>query len=261
MNGVLALGYHGVSERWDSPLGVRPHTLRRQIELLLGRGYRAVTVAEAARAAREGVHEPLLVITFDDAVASVYRLAFPILRELGAVATVYAPTLPVLADRSMAWPEVRRHLATAHAAELRPMTFDQLHEVLEAGWEVGSHTRTHPWLPRLGDAALTDELERSRTELQTVLGIACDGLAYPFGAHDDRVVTAAHDAGYTTAVTLPRRLTPWPGPADDPEAYLRLSRIGIYRADDMPRFRLKVTGAVRALRRTPVWDALAHVKR
>lgn len=252
MSGVIALGYHGVSDRWPSPLAVEPDQLRRQVAHLLERGYRPVTVAEGAR--RAGT-ERLLVITFDDALASVYRLAFPILQELGAVATVYVPSVPILSGTPMDWPEVREHLGGEHAAELDGMSPEELLEVDAAGWEIGSHTRTHPWLPRLDVDTLRDELVRSREELRVALGISCSSLAYPFGAHDDRVVAATREAGYETAVTLPRRLPPWPR-AGHGDAHLRLSRIGIYRVDDMARFRLKVAGPMRALRSTPLWEAL-----
>jgi peptidoglycan/xylan/chitin deacetylase (PgdA/CDA1 family) len=195
----------------------------------------------------------LLAVTFDDALASVFVRAFPILRDLGVVATVYVPTLPILSGTAMSWPEVHDHLATEHAGELDGMTIEQLRVVADAGWEIGSHTRTHPWLPRLGDDALRDELGRSRAELREAFDVPCASLAYPFGATDDRVVAAARAAGYTTAVTLPRRVRPWSARAD---ASLRLSRIGVYRSDDLPRFRLKVAAPVRALRSTALWEAL-----
>jgi peptidoglycan/xylan/chitin deacetylase (PgdA/CDA1 family) len=254
---VIALGYHGVSARWPSSLAVDPQALRRQVAYLLDRGHRPATVTEAARL---GTSEPLVVITFDDALASVYRLAFPILQELGAVATVYAPSAPILSGQAMAWPEVRNHLATEHAAELDGMTVDELKEVAGAGWEVGSHTRTHPWLPRLDAATLRDELVRSRAELRLALGISCTSLAYPFGAHDDRVVAATLAAGYDAAVTLPHRLRPWPKAGADMQERLRLARIGVYLADDMRRFRMKVAAPTRALRQSPLWDALTRAR-
>jgi peptidoglycan/xylan/chitin deacetylase (PgdA/CDA1 family) len=257
MTNVIALGYHGVSARWPSSLAVVPEQLRRQVAYLLERGHRPVTVTEAARL---GAGERLVVITFDDALSSVYRLAFPILQELGAVATVYAPSVPILSGAPMAWPEVRDHLATEHAAELDGMTVAQLGAVAAAGWEVGSHTRTHPWLPRLDDESLRDELVRSRAELREALGLPITSLAYPFGAHDDRVVAATRVAGYDTAVTLPHRLRAWPPAGADIDERLRLARIGIYLADDMTRFRVKVAAPMRLLRQSPLWDAMIRAR-
>jgi peptidoglycan/xylan/chitin deacetylase (PgdA/CDA1 family) len=253
---VVALGYHGVSDAWPSPMAVTTTQLRHQVARLMARGYRPVTVADAVRAP-DG--ERLLVITFDDALASVHRVALPILDALGAVATVYAPSVPILTGEPMRWPEVSRHLEGEHAAELDGMSLAQLRDVLERGWEVGSHTRTHPWLPRLDAAQLADELQRSRAELREALDIACDGLAYPFGAHDDRVVAAAARAGYTSAVTLPRRTPRW-ATGDGTDGHLRLSRIGVYRADGRVRFATKVARPTRRMRGTPVADVLSRLR-
>jgi peptidoglycan/xylan/chitin deacetylase (PgdA/CDA1 family) len=253
---VVALGYHGVSDTWPSPMAVTTAQLRDQVGRLIDRGYRPVTVGEAVRA--RGAQR-LLVITFDDALASVHRLGLPILQALGAVATVYAPSVPILTGAPMAWPEVSRHLDGPHAGELDGMTVAELGDVLERGWEVGSHTRTHPWLPRLRDDELADELERSRAELREALEIPCDGLAYPFGAHDDRVVAAVARAGYASAVTLPRRAPRW-APGDTGDGHLRLSRIGIYRADGRVRFAAKVARPARRMRQTPVADVLSRLR-
>jgi peptidoglycan/xylan/chitin deacetylase (PgdA/CDA1 family) len=253
---VVALGYHGVSDTWPSPMAVTTGQLRHQVGRLMQRGYRPVTVDEAVRAP---AGQKLLVVTFDDALASVHRLALPILDALGAVATVYAPSVPILTGQPMAWPEVSRHLDGVHAHELDGMSLAQLRDVLERGWEVGSHTRTHPWLPRLDAPELADELERSRSELREALGIDCDGLAYPFGAHDDRVVAAAARAGYTSAVTLPRRTPRW-GAGRHGDGHLRLSRIGVYRADGRVRFAAKVARPVRRLRETPAADVLSRLR-
>jgi peptidoglycan/xylan/chitin deacetylase (PgdA/CDA1 family) len=125
------------------------------------------------------------------------------------------------------------------------MSWDQLGELAEAGWEIGSHTRTHPHLTTLDDETLREELVRSREEVEQRLGRACPTLAYPYGDHDERVVQAAGAAGYTAAGTLPGRL-PRPRP-------LAWPRVGVYRGDDERRFRLKVSRGMRRLRGSRLW--------
>jgi peptidoglycan/xylan/chitin deacetylase (PgdA/CDA1 family) len=259
MSETIALCYHGVSTGWAQSLAVTPSALAQQVGWYLRRGYRPVTVAEAAAvpAATAGKR---VVITFDDAMRSVCTRALPVLEQLGAVATVYAPTHYVVSGEPMGWPEVARHLATEHAAELDPMTVAELADVAARGWEVGSHTRTHPWLPRLGDDELRDELERSKAELEQLLGAPCRTLAYPFGAHDARVDAAAAAAGYEAAVTLPARLPAWPRSPQGLEL-MRLPRLGVYHGDDWHRFRVKASAPVRAVRRTPLWDGIGALKR
>jgi peptidoglycan/xylan/chitin deacetylase (PgdA/CDA1 family) len=257
---TIALCYHGVSETWAQSLAVRPAALAQQVGWYLRRGYRAVTVAEAAAVPADQAGGPRVVITFDDAMRSVHALALPVLERLGAVATVYAPTHYVTSGEPMAWPEVARHLETDHAAELAPMSVAELADVAARGWEVGSHTRTHPWLPRLDDAALAHELRESKRELETLLEAPCRTLAYPFGAHDERVAAATAAAGYEAAVTLPARLPAWPRRPQGLEL-MTLPRLGVYHADDWHRFRIKASAPVRALRRTPLWDGLGAIKR
>lgn len=259
MSETIALCYHGVSVDWVQSLAVTPSALAQQVGWFLRRGYRPVTVAEAAAIAAADAGRRV-VITFDDAMRSVYERALPVLEQLGAVATVYAPTHYVTTGEAMAWPEVVRHLETPHAGELAPMSVAELADVARRGWEVGSHTRTHPWLPRLDDAALAHELEESKRELEALLDAPCRTLAYPFGAHDARVAAATAGAGYEAAVTLPARLPAWPRSPQGLEK-MALPRLGVYHADDWHRFRIKVSGPVRTVRSTPLWDSLGTAKR
>ena len=91
--------------------------------------------------------------------------------------------------------------------------------MIKAGWEIDSHTLTHPDLTTLDDAALAHELSESRRELQRRLGVPADFFAYPAGRHDARVIAATEAAGYTAATTVE------PGVAtrrDDPFALPRV---------------------------------------
>ena len=244
MADVLVLCYHAVSERWPAPLSVTPEALEAQLELLVRRGYRGATFESVVS---ERPAERTLVVTFDDAFASVGELAAPILRRLGLPGSVYVVSdHPAAPERPMSWDGIDQWLGTEHEHELRPLSWDRIGELAEAGWEVGSHTGSHPHLSRVRDEAeLARELEGSRATLEDRLGLPCRTLAYPYGDHDERVVEATGRAGYTGASTLPGRF-PKPTP-------LAWPRVGIYRADDMRRFRMKVARPVRALRATPLW--------
>jgi peptidoglycan/xylan/chitin deacetylase (PgdA/CDA1 family) len=241
---VLVLCYHAVSERWPAPLSVTPEALEEQLELLVRRGYRGATFESVVS---ERPAERTLVVTFDDAFASVGELAAPILRRLGLPGSVYVVTdHPRWSDQPMSWDGIDQWLGTEHEHELRPLSWDRIGELAEAGWEVGSHTASHPHLSTVrDDADLARELEGSRATLEDRLGRPCPTLAYPYGDHDERVVEATRRAGYTAASTLPGRF-PKPTP-------LAWPRVGIYHADDRRRFRMKVARPVRALRATPLW--------
>jgi peptidoglycan/xylan/chitin deacetylase (PgdA/CDA1 family) len=248
---VLVLCYHAVSERWPAALSIAPRHLEQHLRMLADRGFRAVTFHEAV------LRPPgakTLAITFDDAYRSVIELALPIISRVGFKATVFAPTAFVGAEEPMAWPGIDHWRGTEHAGELVPMSWEELERLAEAGWEIGSHTCSHPRLPALDDDALEDELVRSRQDIERHLARACPSVAYPYGDHDARVVEAARQAGYEAAGTLPSRLTRPAGPLDWP-------RIVVTRADDARRFRWKVSRLVRKARATPAWSVLHAARR
>ncbi|MEA2361939.1 MAG: hypothetical protein QOD71_1084 [Thermoleophilaceae bacterium] len=242
MPDVLVLCYHAVSPRFPAALSVTPEAFERQLHLLSRAGYRGATFEEAVRA-RSG---RTVAITFDDAYLSVLELAKPLLDEAGFPATVYAPTAYLdTPERPLAWGGIEQWLGGEHEQELLPMSWDQLGGLAEAGWEIGSHTRTHPHLTTLDDETLLEELLRSREEVERRLGRPCPTLAYPYGDHDERVVEAAGAAGYSAAGTLPARL--------HGERALAWPRVGIYHGDDERRFRMKASRTMRRLRGSRLW--------
>jgi peptidoglycan/xylan/chitin deacetylase (PgdA/CDA1 family) len=246
---VLVLCYHAVSETWPAPLSVRPETLEWQLGHLVRRGFRGATFTEAVDHA---AHPRTLVVTFDDAYASVLERALPILSRLGLPGTVFAATDHV-GHAVMSWPGIDRWLGTPHEGDLAGMSWDQLGSLAAAGWEVGSHTRSHPRLTELDAESLSGELSGSRQEIEERLGAPCLSLAYPYGDTDDRVVAAAGEAGYRAAAALESRL----GPREP----LRWPRVGVYHDDARWRFRLKVSPLVRRVRGGPAWGAVERARR
>lgn len=219
--------------------------------MLADRGFRGVTFHEAVLRPPDA---RTVAVTFDDAYRSVIELAFPILSQVGFKATVFAPTAFVGTEEPMAWPGIDHWLDTEHAHELVPMSWTELESLAQDGWEIGSHTHSHPRLPTLDDAALESELSRSRQDIERHLARPCPSLAYPYGDHDARVVEAARRARYEAAGTLPARLTRPAGPLDWP-------RIVVTRADDARRFRWKVSPLLRRVRSSPAWSVLHAARR
>ncbi len=242
MTDVLVLCYHAVSPDWTADLSVTPEALERQLELLIGRGWRATTFTEAV------LRPPAprtLAVTFDDAFLSVRDLAEPILSRLGLSATVFAPTGFMSRRQPLSWPGIEQWLRTPAASELTCMDWTDLEALRERGWEIGSHTRTHPHLTALDQLALDRELSRSREECSEQLGLPCQSVAYPYGDVDPRVAESARRAGYVAGAALSSRLTPM-GP-------FRWPRIGVYHGDVDRRFGLKMNHLMRRWRASSLW--------
>ena len=252
MSDVLVLCYHAVSDSWPAELSIEPDAFERQLRELAVRGYQATTVR---RAIADPPAERTLAVTFDDAYRSVLDVARPILDRLGMPASVYVPTAWPERREPMAWPGIDRWLGGPHEHELRCMTWAELRALADAGWDVGSHTRSHPRLPDLADDELDTELAGSRADCEAGLGRPCDSLAYPYGAVDERVVEAAGRAGYSYALSLPRSLhAPRP---------LCWPRVGVYHVDGQAewRWRMKVSPVARRLRRARAWEAVDRTRR
>lgn len=236
----LVLCYHAVSREWPCELAIPPERLERQLRMLLAHGYRAVTFSALVAAPPT---ERLLAVTFDDGFQSTFAGGAPVLARLGIPATAFVPTAFVGAP-VLSWPGIDQWSGGPFAQELTPASWATLRTLADSGWEIGSHTCTHPHLTELDDERLASELHASRAVLEAHLERPCRSLAYPFGAVDRRVEAAARDAGYEAAAALPIRL-------DHPTA-LAWPRVGIYRTDGGWRYRVKVGRAGRALRETPI---------
>jgi len=218
----LVLGFHAVEET-SSELAVSADALRRHVERLADRGFRFVTVSELRGDGR------LAAVTFDDGYRSVHEAALPVLAELGVPATVFPIAGKV--DASAELP----------GAGSRPLlSWDELRDLHEHGWEIGSHTLTHPDLTALDDDALRRELVESRELIEAETGARCTSLAYPYGAADARVVEAARRAGYEAAFTVPRR---WRAPQP-----LLWPRVTVWQSDIPATVALKSSAPVQAVR-------------
>ena len=214
---VLVLCYHGVAP--ESLHGeVTPDGLRAQLSLLAERGYRWATFTDAVNGDEPG---SVASITFDDGIASAVEHGLPVLEEVGAPGTMFL-TLSMLG-----W---GGRIDADGAAQLA-----------ELGWEIGSHTMTHPVLTNVDDRTLQAELATSKHELERITGRPCTAVSYPTGRCDARVVGAAEAAGYEAGAALE-------GATDVPPGPLAWPRVGVRGDDSLAVFRVKCSRTVRRMR-------------
>jgi peptidoglycan/xylan/chitin deacetylase (PgdA/CDA1 family) len=107
--------------------------------------------------------------------------------------------------------------------------------------KIGSHTLTHPILPRLTEASARNEIVASRARLQDILKQEVDLLSFPYGAFNESIVQMSRQAGYRRVfTTLPYRAY------RVPEEYV-VGRVKADPEDSVWEFRLKIAGAYRWL--------------
>lgn len=214
---VLVLCYHGVHPE-PRHGEVTPDALRAQLAFVAGRGYRLTTFTDAVLGARE---RRVAAVTFDDGIASAIEHGAPVLEELGAPGTMFL-TIDTLGVSGR-------------------LTEEDAPSLAERGWEVGSHTISHPTLTKIDDLSLGDELIRSKAEIERLTGADCTSVAYPKGRADERVVRAAEAAGYRAGAALE-------GATPLGFSVLAWPRVGVRGDDSLRVFRLKCSHVVRNAR-------------
>jgi peptidoglycan/xylan/chitin deacetylase (PgdA/CDA1 family) len=230
--GVPVLMYHYLAENPGraklAKLWVRPSRFRRQMAWLARSGFRTVTLIDLAEARQLGrpLPERPVVVSFDDAHADSILQAADIMDEFGLKGVVFVPTRQ--AGRTNQWDRDKGEV------EIKIMDWGQLQALRSRGWDIGSHTRTHAELTGVDDQTLMDELAGSKNDIEQRLGCPAVGLAYPYGAADQRVQSAARQAGYRLAFTT----RPGFNQADDDS--MALKRIIVKRKDDLLDFALKM---------------------
>ncbi len=188
------IGYYHRVQPWASDpsrrsLGVDPGALRRHARLAKSRGLSLAGVSDAVAMG----HGVAAALTFDDGFADNLEHGVPALAAEGAVGTVY-----VVVSMIGRTPE-------AGAGHSRMLDVAELRSLVSVGWEIGSHTLSHPRLSELPESRQRTELCESRRRLEDLLGTKVRSLAYPYGVHSADTVRIAEEAGYETAVTTAKR--------------------------------------------------------
>lgn len=191
-------------------LFVSPADFQAQMQYLSANDYHPVTLQQVWDAwhGRATLPTNPVVLTFDDGYLSDY--------------SIVAPTL--VAHR---WPAVLFLIAGRKPPQ---MSSSLVKTLIQDGWEIDSHTMTHPDLKALTDAQLAFEIGDSRTTLQREFGVPVNFFAYPRGRYDPQAEAALRAAGYLAAVTTQ------PGLAQLDQGRYMLKRIDVARDETLQAF-------------------------
>jgi FkbM family methyltransferase len=201
----------------------------RQLDLLQGENFQAVTLQRLFRIIEEGEPFPphVVVITFDDAYRSFIELALPALLARKMIASVFVPAGHIGGTNQ--WDSERGF------PERRVMNEDELKQIVDAGIEIGAHGWAHRDLRRCSEPELREEIFDARAQLQRRLGVSADFFAYPYGSGTPRVSLLLAEAGYRGAVTI------FSGEPTVTANRFCMRRIYIHKGDGPLRFRLKLS--------------------
>jgi peptidoglycan/xylan/chitin deacetylase (PgdA/CDA1 family) len=132
--------------------------------------------------------ERSVALHFDNGWLDARTMVMPILRELDMTGTCYVISEGV--EAATAGRPAAILTSTEGAVQKPCITWRQAEELLDAGWEIGAHTATHPRLAEVqagqGDEAVIAEIERSNEAYAENLGFVPAHFAYPSGSRSER---------------------------------------------------------------------------
>lgn len=206
---VPILMYHRIEDTTDTSTNAKyytsPEKFRQQMRALYLEGYTPVTLQQVWDYWHDKGTLPAkpIVLSFDDGTSGQVENTLPVLEKYGwpGVISVVVPNVS----------------GAGGSLSISP---DQISRLLDAGWELDSHSMTHPDMTTLSADRLAHELGESRRRLQEQFGVPCNFFCYPGGANDATVRAAAEAAGYLGATTVVRGCA-------DPEMPYELDRIEV----------------------------------
>lgn len=201
---VPILLYHNLCEESDSPKisesTISKVQFQEQMALLAEQGFESVSFQQIIDFVEKGTKLPErpVCITFDDGYLSNYEIAYPILKQYGLKATIFAigatmgntehykdtrfPITPHFNE------EQAKEMSDSGLISIQTHTYD-MHQW--AAYESGGRVRTNiRQLPGESDAeyaaVLKADFDRARTELERITGKPVEILAYPGGSSNWR---------------------------------------------------------------------------
>ena len=207
-------------------LVVSPGSFARQMWLLKLLGYKGLSMRDLEPYLKGERQGRVVGITFDDGYQNNLVNALPVLRKHGFTATCYAVSSMIGGTNS--WDK-------GLVAEKPLMTESDWRAWIDAGMDVGSHTRTHADLSSLDMESARRQIFDSKSELERTLNCEVRHFCYPYGRFRAEHSQQANAAGYITATSSRRgRATP----EDDPYT---LRRVLVAQATTLGHLLLKIT--------------------
>lgn len=229
-NGIPVLTYHHLLKNDENKRFRHTSTttsdvaFSNQMTYLKQAGYDTISLYQLEAYLKNRINLPgkAVVLTFDDGLKSVYRYAYPVLKQYGFRATAF-----IISSR------IKRHPQKWNPDSLQFMSISELKQLQDV-FDIQSHTHflhridgyKRPILLSRSLHNITFDFERSRRALSQFNPHVLY-LSYPFGAYNQKAVQAAEDAGFHLAVTTVQGKVK---PGDNP---YKLKRLYILRTDSI----------------------------
>lgn len=130
-----------------------------------------------------------IVVTLDDGYRNVYDVAYPIFKKYDIPFCLFISPALLTGEAKVSETEPKEM-----------MTIEQLQLISKSSLcTVGSHAISHQALSKMPIELQKQELEKSKADLEKMVGNPVRFLAYPLGDYDAETITVAKSVGYDMA--------------------------------------------------------------
>lgn len=175
----------------------------------------------------------MVAVTFDDGLESVVENAVPELTKRNIPFILFVPSGYL--GRHPSWVGVTPSSSGGRVVS-EPILSSLAQNCLCL---IGSHSVTHPNMATLSSSEVSNELLRSKADLEAALGTQIDLFSFPYGAFTSATLDAARRAGYRRVFTIE------PVCLETTTGDFSVGRFSVDPQDWLIEFRLKLVGAYR----------------
>ena len=154
-------------------------------------------LADIERPSRQNEH--LIAVTFDDGFRSFVDYALPIMLEKGIPATVFVTTGYL--GQHPGWVTSPEHRNFDESV----MGVEEIANIVQENVLVGSHSVTHPRLGEVEADDAFDELTKSKSDLEKIIGKEVSLFSLPHGSYNEEIFGLSRKIGYNRVfLNVPR---------------------------------------------------------
>ena len=166
-NSASIFVYHRFGENKYPTTNTTISQFKEHINELIKNNYNVVSIEEIIDAFKNknDLPEKTIGLTIDDAFLSIYKKAWPILKEKNLPFTIFVST------------------GSVGVKSKNIMNWTQITEMANSGVTIGHHTKNHFHLVSRDKETIINEIEEANNDFFKNLGFTPDIFAYPYGEY------------------------------------------------------------------------------
>ena len=170
-NSVAVFVYHRFGENNYPSTNIKISQFKKHLEELTKNNYNVVSTEEIVDALinNKDLPEKTVALTIDDAFFSIYKKAWPLLKEKKLPFTIFVSTGPLKSNSK------------------NYMNWEQIKEMDSHGVTIGHHTKNHLHLVTKEKEKIISEIEEANNDFLKNLGYVPDIFAYPYGEYSSEI--------------------------------------------------------------------------